>query len=106
MNLRPTPMFVQATASSMRDDDFVFSRHPIIVSSYVDIPSDIDSGDETDPEDHEARIRTSWHHRALLGDENRTLYNDFKDTNFEDIEKKMELRDRLLEETDDATVVF
>ena len=32
------------------------------------------SGDET--EDEEERIKSSWHHRALLGDEGRVPYND------------------------------
>ena len=39
----------------------------------------IDSGDETDPEDHEARLQSSWHHRALLGDENRIRYPESED---------------------------
>ena len=32
------------------------------------------SGDETD--DEEERLQSSWHHRALLGDERRRVYAD------------------------------
>lgn len=56
--------------------EFRFSRQPIIVDIHSPPPSDLDSGDETDPEDQETRIQSSWHHRALLGDETRVMYHD------------------------------
>ena len=102
-DFRPKPTFLQSTAFVV-EEEFVFSRHPILHRPEIEISSDIDSGDETDPEDHETRIRSSWHHRALLGDEDRILYNDFKDTDFEEIEKQIELKDRL--ETTEDTVMF
>ena len=68
------------SAQLMRD--FVFSSTPLLydpLEELREMSASIDSGDETDPEDHEARIRTSWHHRALLGDENRILYTEPED---------------------------
>lgn len=56
--------------------EFVFPLTPIVPPTPTPPPSDIDSGEETDPDDHEARIQSSWHHRALLGDENRIRYTE------------------------------
>lgn len=86
LSLRPCTAFVSA---SRRDADaidkelwntFVFSAQPLICRAFTPPPSDIDSGDETDEYDHEERIRSSWHHRALIGDEDRVMYTDHKDT--------------------------
>lgn len=90
MNLRPSTPFQTIPSRITSQDEFVFSVHPIIVldSERVDIPDDIDSGDETDEEDHEARIVSSWHHRALLGDEDRVLYTDFGDTDWDAVEEQ------------------
>ena len=46
--------------------------------------SEIES--EIDPEE---KIQTSWYHRAKLGDENREIYDDGQDTDFEAVQKKM-----------------
>ena len=105
ISLRPTPLFVHAHSPIESNDDFVFSKEPILVQPYDDLPSDVESGDETDPEDHEARIRSSWHHRALIGDENRILYTDFQDTDFDAVEQRAEWCDSF-ENPDDNVVVF
>lgn len=89
-SLRPPPFIHTALRKFPKEIDdelwctFRFSRDPIVYRpSSTPLPSDIDSGDETDENDHETRIRSSWHHRALLGDENRVLYTDFKDTDMD-----------------------
>ena len=88
ISLRPTPSFsLHSDLKNIDDTDFVFSREPIIISENerVIIPMDCYSGDETDEEDHETRIQSSWHHRALLGDENRILYTDGQDTDWDSL---------------------
>ena len=89
ISLRPSHKLTAPPKTSHLDlyREFRFSPKPIVVNVATPPPSDIDSGDETDPEDHEARIRSSWHHRALLGDETRILYTDFLDTDFEQVEQ-------------------
>lgn len=47
------------------------------------------SDDEVDPED---AIESSWHHRALLGDENRPIYDDGLDTDFEHAEELWKMK--------------
>ena len=66
------------------DLDAFFFSGPILIERET-IP--FDSGEETDEEDHEERIKTSWHHRALLGDENRILYTDFQDTDWDEMDR-------------------
>jgi hypothetical protein len=39
---------------------------------------------EIDPEE---KIQSSWYHRAILGDENRQIYDDGEDTDFEAVEE-------------------
>ena len=69
------------------NEEWTFSREPIVVSEdFYEIPSEIDSGEETDPEDHETRIQSSWHHRALLSDEDRLLYTDYLQEYIESLE--------------------
>lgn len=87
MNLRPLEKFMPNTTQH-ETDEFRFSREPIIVStdfSYVneayeeeEIESNIDPGE---------KIKSSWYHRAILGDENREIYDDGKDTDFEAVEE-------------------
>lgn len=60
---------------------------PIIVGpdlSYVNQAVEQDE-DETNPEE---RILTSWHHRALLGDEHREIYDDHQDTDFDAVQAR------------------
>lgn len=86
ISLRPCTTLVAAKPKDPKTIDaelwntFIFSTEPLLCRAFTPPPSDIDSGDETDEYDHEERIRSSWHHRALLGDENRVLYTDYKDT--------------------------
>jgi hypothetical protein len=58
--------------------NFRFTPKPVLQSDIYDEDREIYnsafSGDET--EDEEERIQSSWHHRALLGDEGRVPYND------------------------------
>ena len=92
MNLRPSvPVLKPPPFDSAEEEDFVFSKIPILETENV--PSDIGSGDETDEEDHETRILSSWHHRAMLGDENRLLYTDFQDTDWEALQQEEEERE-------------
>lgn len=76
----PTAARPSKVLDAMLWREFVFSREPIICPNASAPPSDIDSGDETDEDDHEGRICSSWHHRALLGDRNRMIYTDLKDS--------------------------
>ena len=78
-SLRPTPTFVAKKEQLCEDEPFRFGN---VIFVRPSIPVAEDSGCETDEEDHEARIQSSWHHRARLGDENRILYTDHKDTDF------------------------
>ena len=103
MQLRPTPPFVRE--QFVATDTFRFLRDPILVRPETRPPQDGDSGEDTDPEDHESRIQTSWHHRAKLGDENRVKYTDFADTDFEAVNTKTELRNAQ-NATDEIVVVF
>ena len=101
MDLRPQSTITVGPKILFDDNSFVFSRYPLIVNNN-DAPSD--SGDETDPEDHEARIRSSWHHRALLGDENRIRYDDFQDTDFDALQKDFDNATQEKDEADDVVV--
>lgn len=91
--LRPTPPF-QTRAPPVEpaaEDVYRFSPEmPIIVSETerVLLPEDPYSGEETDEEDHEVRIQTSWHHRAMLNDARRRLYRDYQDTDWSGLERK------------------
>lgn len=91
--LRPTPPF-QTRAPPIEpaaEDVYRFSPEmPIIVSETerVLIPEETYSGEETDEEDHEVRIQTSWHHRAMLNDARRRLYRDYQDTDWLGLERK------------------
>lgn len=79
-------------------DHFRFERLPI-VSQRVrdnDVPDSIPSGDETD--DEEEKIKSSWHHRALLGDEGRVPYCSW--------DRHAEGEDAHRDDVDDNVVVF
>lgn len=65
-------------------EDFVFSREPLISSPdtrYVD-----EAFEEEEVDFPHERIKSSWHHRALLGDKNRQIYDDGCHTDFEALE--------------------
>lgn len=87
LDLRPQTTFKmpQQALHTHIEEEFRFSCKRIVCEQ-EDFPSDIDSGEESPEEDHETRIQSSWHHRALLGDENRLLYTDGMDTDFDAIE--------------------
>lgn len=104
MLLRSKTPSTTNTQPVQTNEPFVFSTEPIIVTHLYDVPSDVDSGDETDEYDHEERIQSSWHHRALLGDENRVLYTDNQDTDFDALLEKEE--EELANETDDELMIF
>lgn len=73
--------------------DFVFSPEPLLYDPTQEIKQQsalVSSGEDTDPEDYEARIQSSWHHRALLGDENRTLHRETEDTQIREREDEDE----------------
>lgn len=103
MNLRPQSTLAVGPKLVFDPTIFRFSVHPLIVR--VDPPSNENSGDETDPEDHEARIQSSWHHRARLGDEDQNRYDDFQDTDFDALQKKYDAMSQE-PESDGAVVVF
>ena len=89
MSLRPQPTWSPAAPSPpVSDDDLFVFGTPILYDPVDELRTLCamidDSGDETDPEDHETRIRSSWHHRALLGDEKRLLYRPSDDASIED----------------------
>lgn len=83
--LRPTPPYGVAPKGAgpplvegggtarRRDPPFCFfpNSEPLL---FVPQAEEGPSGDETD--DEEERLRSSWHHRALLGDESRRVYAD------------------------------
>ena len=98
LDLRPQTTFKMPQVLHTRiEEEFRFSREPIVCER-ENLPSDIDSGEETPEEDHETRILSSWHHRALLGDEHRLLYTDGMDTDFDAIEAADKERDAESEE--------
>ena len=69
------------------DEEFRF-QDPIFVPtdfSYVrEANEQIDFEDEIDPED---KIESSWYHRAVIGDENRDIYDDGQDTDFDAVKE-------------------
>ncbi len=87
MDLRPkSAPFNYEKKITFNDTEFYFSTKPLIVTQTMDIPDDLlIFDDETD--DEEEMIKSSWHHRALLGDENRKIYDDGQDTDFEYLEE-------------------
>jgi hypothetical protein len=82
-------------------------REPIIVSATerVIIPDDVIEYD-TDLEDDEELIQSSWYHRALLGDEfGRVQYRFVDEYDYED-EDSNDDTDEEAEYEDDGTIVF
>ena len=81
--LRPRPPYSAAPrgagpplvedGATARDPPFRFfpKSEPLL---FVPQAEEGPSGDETD--DEEDRLQSSWHHRALLGDESRRVYSD------------------------------
>jgi len=65
----------------------MFCNNKFIVGpdlSYVDEAYEQEEiEDEIDPEE---KIQNSWYHRAILGDENREIYDDGQDTDFEAVQ--------------------
>ena len=74
MELRPQSTIAPVLfVADFAVNDFRFNVHPTLYDPRRAIEHfGGDSGDET--EDEEERIKTSWHHRALLGDEGRIPY--------------------------------
>ena len=69
-----------------------FLNKPIIVGydfSYLDhLTEQVEIESDIDPEE---KITNSWYHRARLGDENREIYDDYMDTDFEEVELYMNM---------------
>lgn len=92
MNLRPLEKFM-ATTKQLELEEFHFSREPIIVSTDFSYVNEAYEEDEIESNiDPEEKIQTSWYHRAILGDENREIYDDGEDTNFEEVEEYWRLK--------------
>ena len=99
MQLRPSVTFKMPTKVSIDDEEYRFGLAPLIVDlNYIDTSDAIEY--ETDEEDMELCIQSSWYYRARLGDENRILYNDYQDIDWELEEAKREHRHSL--ETSDS----
>ena len=58
------------------ENEWIFSREPIIVTPDLSYIDELDDDCFTDEEDFEYCINSSWYHRARLGDENRLIYRD------------------------------
>lgn len=106
MQLRPRPAWPQPTSRVIGDVDawlrseFRFAHAPILFdprSEAASVSATIDSGDDTD--DEEERIESSWHHRAMLGDENRIPYVECDDD-------ELSVDEEGPSEVDDSIVVF
>jgi hypothetical protein len=55
--------------------------------SYVDEANEANEQEEVESDiDPEEKIKSSWYHRAILGDENREIYDDGKDTDFDEVQ--------------------
>lgn len=67
--------------------DFKFSKDSLFVKEdleYVKFANEeVEEESNLDPEE---KIQSSWYHRAILGDENREIYTDGQDTDFEAVE--------------------
>lgn len=76
MELRPqSTMAAPPFVDDFTINDFRFNARSLVHNprrGFEQFCGDVDSGDET--EDEAERIKTSWHHRALLGDEGRVPY--------------------------------
>lgn len=93
VNLRPQYVWKTQSRDGAIDVDrclfrnFRFTpQNPILRSGICEEEREIYnhacSGDET--EEEEERIKSSWHHRALLGDDDRVPYNEFSDDVIDD----------------------
>ena len=72
MILRPCVSFVQT--NGWRCEEFRFSNTPVIT---VDAQTSGYCSDDTDVDaDPDQIVTTSWHHRAIIGDNKRILYTD------------------------------
>lgn len=86
LDLRPLSKLVAPTRQISNVNDVAFAGPLIVLPdlSYAEEANE-QCEDESDI-DPEERIRSSWHHRALLGDEHRELYDDGQDTDFEAVQ--------------------
>lgn len=89
MNLRPLYKFMPSTSKSSNfDDEFRFSNKSFLVTTNFDYVEEANEQEEMEHEiDPEEKIKSSWYHRARLGDENREIYDDGQDTDFEAVEE-------------------
>lgn len=85
--------------------EFKFSREPILYTpdfSYVEEAyEEVEVESEIDPEE---KIKSSWYHRAMIGDECREIYEDGQDTDFEEVEEFWRLKHE--REQDDEDIDF
>lgn len=80
--LRPPPFVRKTEHPTANTEPFRFSREPIVstVEDHLTLEPEIESGEETPDDEHETRILSSWHHRALLDDDDRTLHVEESDS--------------------------
>jgi hypothetical protein len=101
MDLRPIHKFkIDDFQWAFNDHEFRFSPDPLIVNTDTSYTEEAYEEDESNI-DPEEMIQSSWHHRALLGDENREIYDDGQDTDFEAFEAYWKLIHEMEETYDD-----
>ena len=102
MDLRPLNKFMPNTEQIELEEEFRFSREPIIVSTDFSYVNEAYEEEEIESDiDPEEKIQTSWYHRAILGDENREIYDDGKDTDFEAVKEYWRLKHEQEEESEE-----
>lgn len=87
MNLRPFEKYMQ-DSTPQNEEQFIFSKESMIVTPDYFYVNEAYEEEEIESEiDPEEKIKSSWYHRAMLGDENREVYDDGQDTDFEAVEE-------------------
>ena len=110
MDLRPLHKFMPS-ASKWEENEIVFSKETIHVTPDTSYTNYLVEQHEVEEElDPEYKIQSSWYHRAMIGDENREIYDDGEDTDFEAAEELRRLNHELEEDDEEndnnAQLVF
>ena len=87
MDLRPMSTLMTSKKIEFDENEFRF-QGPIFCPPDLSYVDEAEEQEENEKElDPEYKIETSWYHRAMLFDEDREIYDDKMDTDFEAVEE-------------------
>tara|TARA_B100000482_G_scaffold186110_1_gene163436 strand:- start:171 stop:716 length:546 start_codon:yes stop_codon:yes gene_type:complete len=87
MDLRPMSNLMTSKKKDFNLNEFRFEG-PIICTSDLSYVNEAQEQEEEEEDlDPEFKIQTSWYHRAMMFDDNREIYDDGLDTDFEAVEE-------------------